>query len=168
MTASNPDVPELDGSSIHACGGRFNTGPGGGTCTYCPEVAGTICDKVGSTTIAGVSYSAYGYLSVYVAGGQSWYIDPAGALSFTPAHSANIPQGSQTLNFAAYQGGGLYNLNNPYGWYACRSGNVTSAGNATSWNVFGKLDDKGVPNGCHGIDILISDATQGRKVYQYV
>lgn len=62
---------------------------------------------------------ALGFMDVEVPGGQQWYIDPSGSLAFTQPHSAFIPSGSQVGGFAAYENGGLVNLDSPFGFYAC-------------------------------------------------
>jgi hypothetical protein len=67
---------------------------------------------------------------VSVPGGQQAYLDVDGTYGYTQAHSAMRPQGSVVGGFAAFQGGGLVNLNpGALGWVACPS-TVSSGGGA--------------------------------------
>ncbi|KAK3207764.1 hypothetical protein GRF29_96g387428 [Pseudopithomyces chartarum] len=79
---------------LQASGGKFYLG--GTPSGYCPveAVGQEVCDEYpgNTTTLAG----GYGTLSlgVVVPGGQQVYVAPDGALSYTQAHSAYVPEGS--------------------------------------------------------------------------
>ncbi|OGM45715.1 IgE-binding protein [Aspergillus bombycis] len=98
LAAAAPTAPEnppfnvmatRSASPIHflpmtASGQKFYLG--GETTSYCPISEG--CPPGNQTVFAPGGYG----LNVMVPGGQQVYVDPNGALSFTQAHSAYIPE----------------------------------------------------------------------------
>ncbi|CAN9392346.1 unnamed protein product [Alternaria alternata] len=77
-------------------------------------------------------------LGVVVPGGQQVYVAPDGALSYTTAHSAAIPAGSEQTGFsrtAPANGNAFGYLNFDTGFVACPAANVTADG----YQVFGQV-----------------------------
>ncbi|KAF2835245.1 hypothetical protein M501DRAFT_999278 [Patellaria atrata CBS 101060] len=148
VQALNPNAP-FHGWPIEACGRHFvitQHGP----CTYCPEnVPRDVCPPGNETLL----YAGSG-LSVYVPGGQQYYIEPNGALGFTQAHSASYPTGS-LWGVSAYQEGAFIYLPSD-GWIACPDGN-----DASSWQVFAKLPGLVFASTCRGFNAVVHGRPSG-------
>ncbi|KAJ9294599.1 hypothetical protein DTO271G3_6867 [Paecilomyces variotii] len=162
MAKRQTDIPPFtvtaarSGSPIHllpleAAGQSFWLG--GSPATYCPTGEGIVCPPGTDTVIVGASA-----LDVEVPGGQLLYVDPSGALSFTQAHSINIPTGSAVGPFQ-YQAG------QPFGHWTFTGWNSTGfmacpqpQGNTTNWRVYAAISNATVPTGnvsdCLGFDAL--------------
>jgi hypothetical protein len=134
MTVSNPAAAAVDGLQVDACNQRWNLGIE--TCSYCPDT-GVEC-PVGNTTVVLAPDTAAGgsepAMDVIVPGGQVVYLDPSGAVGYTQAHSASIPDGSTQGGLVPYSNGGFVNLNSGgYGWVACPS---TASGGGGGYTLF--------------------------------
>ncbi|KAE8140767.1 hypothetical protein BDV38DRAFT_9724 [Aspergillus pseudotamarii] len=127
---------------------------GGETSSYCPLTEG--CPPGDQTVFAPGGYG----LSVVVPGGQQVYVDPNGALSFTQAHSAYIPEGSAVgpFNYKPGEDYGYYTFN---GWGA--SGFMACPTEDKRWQVFAAVQNATVPKGnvaeCIGFSALAPNAT---------
>lgn len=80
-----------------------------------------------------------------VPGGQQVYVDPNGALSFTQAHSANIPAGSAV-------GGLLYVPGKPWNHYSFEGWGAKGfmacpTDDQNRWQVFAAIQNATVPQG---------------------
>jgi hypothetical protein len=84
--------------SLTARGGKFYLG-GGPPSSYCPPNIGAENCPPGNTTVLAGGQSTLS-LGVVVPGGQQVYVGPDGALSYTIAHSAAIPEGSDVTGFS--------------------------------------------------------------------
>ncbi|PGG98431.1 hypothetical protein AJ79_08871 [Helicocarpus griseus UAMH5409] len=82
-------------SPMQATGRHFMLG--GEPSTYCPQPPVEECPPGKITVVAGAGPTSS--LNVMVPGGQQIYVEPTGALGFTQAHSAQIPEGSLTTGF---------------------------------------------------------------------
>lgn len=96
-------ISQRSASAIHfqnmnARGGGFFLG-GKGPSSYCPGsvIGEENCPAGNTTTFAGGNQTLS--LGVVVPGGQQVYVAPNGALSYTTAHSAYIPEGSIVTGF---------------------------------------------------------------------
>lgn len=104
-----------------------------------------------------------------VPGGQQVYIDPTGALSFTQAHSANIPQGSSLgpFHYAADEPWAHYSF---AGWGA--SGFMACPADDNRWQVFAAIQNATVPQGnvdeCLGFSAVALDYTGEVPAWQYI
>ncbi|KAI9662995.1 MAG: hypothetical protein M1821_008042 [Bathelium mastoideum] len=116
-------------------------------------------------------------LNVQVPGGQKYFLDADGALSFTAPNSSITPRGA-VLNATAYQNGMFaYDEVNfpPSAWVACPKINGSSHTGSRAiangvWQVFGQL--KGVnfhaQQGCQGITLLAKAVQNGSvAAYEY-
>ncbi|EED19212.1 IgE-binding protein [Talaromyces stipitatus ATCC 10500] len=133
---------------INAAGQKFWVG--GSTSSYCPSNIDP-CPPGTQTVFANTNG-----LDVEVPGGQAVYVDPSGALSFTQAHSAYIPEGS-------VQGPFTYTPGQPFGTYTTGAFGSTgfmacpdNAAAPTKWQVFAAIQNATVPTGnvgdCLGFD----------------
>ncbi|KAL8784422.1 MAG: hypothetical protein Q9195_009050 [Heterodermia aff. obscurata] len=87
-------------SSVNAAGDKFWIGKD--TQTFCPAIQGLDCSHFQNiTAFSQGSKSDFLGLDTEVPGGQSVYVNPKGALSFTVAHSAATPAGSTYESFKA-------------------------------------------------------------------
>ncbi|KAJ5963946.1 uncharacterized protein N7479_003822 [Penicillium vulpinum] len=123
---------------MNAVGQKFWLG--GKTTSYCPEQVEPNCPPGDQTVFAPGGSS----LDTMVPGGQQVYIDPNGALSFTQAHSANIPQGSSRgpFQYAVGDPWSHYTFN---GWGA--SGFMACPADDNRWQVFAAIQNATVPHG---------------------
>ncbi|KAI1410679.1 hypothetical protein F5Y13DRAFT_70807 [Hypoxylon sp. FL1857] len=87
LTVFAPDT-NVDGGLFNAAGQGFYTGTSG-PATYCPDNVKPCPEVQGTLVHAGMTGMA-----VAVPGGQSIYVAPSGAVEYTRAHSANLPEGS--------------------------------------------------------------------------
>jgi hypothetical protein len=104
---------------------------------------------------------------VEVPGGQQVYVGPDGALSFTMAHSADIPPGSLDTGFKNQQGtaGGPGDFSPPgQGFLACPTGQG-------QWQVFSDVPGLKPPTGsindCLGFDALTEPYTGPTPAWQF-
>jgi hypothetical protein len=142
---------------LTARGGKFYLG-GGPPSSYCPESVGSGCPAGNDTVFAGGDGTLS--LGVVVPGGQQVYVAQNGALSYTIAHSANIPAGSIVDQFskdAPSNGNSFGYLNFELGFIACPAG----AGNG--YQVFGQVD-----GGKFGSDCLGFSALTCKSIYVFV
>ncbi|KAB8273009.1 hypothetical protein BDV30DRAFT_211330 [Aspergillus minisclerotigenes] len=177
LAAAAPAAPEnppfgvmsaRSASPIHllpmtASGQKFYLG--GKTQSYCPLPESKDCPP-GTETV----FSPGGYgLNVNVPGGQQVYVDPQGALSFTQAHSAYIPEGSAVGPFTYKPGEqwGYYSFN---GWGA--SGFMACPTEDNRWQVFAAVQNATVPKGnvadCLGFNALAPKAAKEAAAWQYI
>ncbi|KAL3428177.1 IgE-binding protein [Phlyctema vagabunda] len=146
-------------SSIHANGGKFWIGKE--TASYCPVDPSSCPPGQDTAFSAGAGGLA---LDVVVPGGQQAYVDPTGALSFTQAHSAAIPEGSITTGFsynASTGANGLGSLtfgNATTGFFAC-----PSEGNATTYQIFAGSE---FDSSCYGFGFTTAPF-EGAAAWQY-
>lgn len=190
QSTANPPFSVMSirsGSPIHylqlnAAGQKFYLG--GSTATYCPTQV-TDCPPGNQTVLAPggtalVSHELH-YLmptnvqrktpsnneqDTMVPGGQQVYIDPNGALSFTQAHSANIPQGSLLGPFH-------YSADEPWAHYSFGStGFMACPAEDNRWQVFAAIQNATVPNGnvdeCLGFSAVALDYTGDVPAWQYI
>lgn len=135
--------------SLTARGTKFYLG-GPGPSSYCPiEQVGSACPSGNSTVLAGGDETLS--LGVIVPGGQQVFVAVDGALSYTQAHSANIPAGSVRDGFsrelpAAGQQFGYLNFDT--GFVAC------PAGEGQGYQVFGQVDGATFGTECLGFNAL--------------
>ncbi|KAK3944340.1 carbohydrate-binding module family 52 protein [Diplogelasinospora grovesii] len=157
LTASNPNLPAVDGKPITASGQHWSIG--GVTGSYCPTQVGSACPKGDITAI--VSSGGSAAMDVEVPGGQLVYLDPFWNVGYTQAHSASIPSGSITTGFGAYQGGGFVNLNgNGWGWVACPP--TAAGGGGGVWNLVAKNSTNAASlSGCTALNLKINPLPQG-------
>lgn len=88
-------------------------------------------------------------MGVIVPGGQQVYVAPDGALSYTQAHSAYVPEGSVRDGWSRTEGEYFGNLAFKDGLIAC-----PTEGNGNGWQVFGKLEGVGFKPECLGFNAL--------------
>ena len=134
---------------LTARGGKFYLG-GGGPSTYCPDNVKPNCPSGNSTVLAGGDETLS--LGVVVPGGQQVYVAPDGALSYTVAHSAYIPQGSTIDQFsrtAPSNGNSFGYLNFETGFVACPAGEA-----GAGYQVFGLVENFQDKDGCLGFNLL--------------
>jgi hypothetical protein len=131
LSASNPSDPLIHGLPVSAT--SLTLWIGGSTTSYCPVAqVGAACPRGNITSL--VSYEGGLSMNVMVPGGQGAYLSPDSRIGYTQAHSAYVPEGSKRTGFAAYQGGGLVNLNGGgWGWAACPS--TAAGGSGTYWSL---------------------------------
>jgi hypothetical protein len=135
--------------SLTARGGKFYLG-GGPPSSYCPPNIGAENCPPGNTTVLAGGQSTLS-LGVVVPGGQQVYVGPDGALSYTIAHSAAIPEGSDVTGFSrtAPADGNVYGyLNYETGFIAC------PAGEGEGYQVFGAIETGEFSDDCLGFTAL--------------
>ncbi|KAH8724387.1 hypothetical protein GQ44DRAFT_618153 [Phaeosphaeriaceae sp. PMI808] len=146
---------------LQARGGKFFLG-GGAPSSYCPvEVVGNACPAGNTTVLAGGDKTLS--LGVIVPGGQQAYVAKDGALSYTQAHSAFIPDGAVRDQFSrdAPQGGNSFGfLHFETGWVAC------PAGEGKGYQVFGQVDGATFAPECLGFNMLAAP-TDAPGAWQY-
>ncbi|KAJ6008829.1 hypothetical protein N7522_003845 [Penicillium canescens] len=133
---------------LNAAGQKFWLG--GTTASYCPSQVKD-CPAGNQTVFAPGGTS----MDTEVPGGQQVYIDPNGALSFTQAHSANIPAGSSYGPF-------VYEAGEPWSHYLYRGWGL----------VFGALANATVPKGdvneCLGFSAMAITYEGDVPAWQYI
>ncbi|KAB8233449.1 hypothetical protein ETB97_000718 [Aspergillus alliaceus] len=146
---------------MNAAGQKFWLG--GETTSYCPLPEN--CPPGNQTVFAPGGYG----LNVNVPGGQQVYVDPNGALSFTQAHSAYIPDGSARgpFEYTPGENWGYYTFK---GWGA--SGFMACPTEDNRWQVFAAIKNATVPKGnvdeCLGFNALAPKADQSPAAWQYI
>ncbi|OQO11587.1 hypothetical protein B0A48_03314 [Cryoendolithus antarcticus] len=130
------------------------------TASYCPTQVGDACPAGNITTFAGGSGPLA--MGVIVPGGQQVYIDPVcGAVGYTQAHSAAMPQGAIT-------GGWNVSLGDPYG-YLSRDGGLLACPAADGdggYQIFGQVEGVVLSEECLGFTAFAINAT-GPGAWQY-
>ncbi|CAK7219017.1 hypothetical protein SBRCBS47491_003703 [Sporothrix bragantina] len=158
LTVSNPTDTAVDGLKVDACNLRWNLGVE--TCSYCPDT-GIEC-PVGDTTVmsAGAEGSSLLAMDVTVPGGQAVYLDASGAVGYTQAHSASMPDGATQGGLVAYANGGFVNLNSGgYGWVACPP---TSSAGGSGYTLFAVSEsNKGTVASCTPITLKVTAQPEG-------
>ena len=147
---------------LNAAGQKFWLG--GNTASYCPSQVKD-CPAGNQTVFAPGGTS----MDTEVPGGQQVYIDPNGALSFTQAHSANIPAGSSYGPFV-YEAGEPWSHYLYRGWGA--SGFMACPTEDNRWQVFGALANATVPKGdvneCLGFSAMAITYEGDVPAWQYI
>ncbi|KAK0633937.1 carbohydrate binding-domain-containing protein [Immersiella caudata] len=164
LSASNPSDAYLHGLPVSATG--LTIWIGGSTTSYCPVAqVGDACPTGNTTSF--VSYEGYMSMNVMVPGGQAAYLNPNSRIAYTQAHSAYIPEGSQRTGFAAYQGGGLVNLNGGgWGWAACPS--TASGPGGSYWSLVARNETnaKGLAEwNCREVNLKVEVLGQNVRDY---
>ncbi|KAK4981649.1 hypothetical protein LTR66_009822 [Elasticomyces elasticus] len=146
LTASNPTAP-FNGKTIEASSGHFYIGQG--PATYCPQqVPASTCGAGDKTVLV------LGAMDVVVPGGQQYYIQSDGAITFTQAHSA-ATYNLLSYDTRVYLGGGFFGPNG-VDWKAC-----PVAGKAGVWQVFANLASVNFAPNCVGFYAVTHDQPQG-------
>ncbi|TGJ82819.1 hypothetical protein E0Z10_g5941 [Xylaria hypoxylon] len=171
FTAGAWRIPQNDdvffvGTGINASGGKFYINRN--TSTYCPDgVSGLDCSLYSgsSTTFVIGNGTTTMSLDVTVPGGQQVYLAPDGALSYTQAHSASMPPGSNVTGFSREQsqaGGAPTYLYSPAQyWFLCP---VTEGEpRERTYQIFAA---SGNLEGCYGTQIRTYTPSLGH-VWQY-
>jgi len=148
--------------SLTARGGKFYLG-GGPPSSYCPAetIGAENCPPGNSTVLAGGAGTLS--LGVVVPGGQQVYVAPDGALSYTVAHSAYIPEGSDIDGFsrtAPTNGNAFGYLNFETGFVAC------PAAEGEGYQVYGQITTGTFGDDCLGFSAL-TVATEKPGAWQY-
>ncbi|KAF2455380.1 hypothetical protein BDY21DRAFT_74852 [Lineolata rhizophorae] len=138
---------------LNARNGHFYLG--GETQSYCPEEQVQNCPAGNETVLAGGDNTLA--LAVDVPGGQLVYIGPDGAMSFTPAHSASMPEGSVLT-------GWNYTAGDPFGHLQWFPGGLVACMDRDN-QVFGQVEGFN-STGCLGFDAL-AIATEEVGAWQY-
>lgn len=136
---------------------------GGNTASYCPDSIESqgACPKGDTTSFSGGN-GGLG-MGAIVPGGQQVYIDGCtGALGYTQAHSAAIPQDAITDGWSVQNNvaanGALGRLSWKNGLLACPEG--------SDWQVFAQVDGVAFADDCLGFDALFSNSTEA-SAWQY-
>lgn len=134
------------------------------TAAYCPENIEELgaCPPGNSTTFAG----GEGTLSmgVVVPGGQQVYIEKdTGAVKYTIAHSAALPEGAIVTGWKDTPANGFGTLANENGGFiACPCEDETEG----AWKVYANLDTVEFDDDCLGFSALSSNVTSA-GAWQY-
>ncbi|KAJ5542862.1 hypothetical protein N7535_005285 [Penicillium sp. DV-2018c] len=148
---------------LNAAGQKFWLG--GETTTYCPDTVGQDCPPGKQTVLA----PGGGALDTAVPGGQQVYVSADGALSFTQAHSANIPPGSSLGPFE-YLPAEPFAQYGFFGWGA--SGFMACPADDNRWQVFAALQNATVPHGdvseCLGFSAVATPYDGDVPAWQYI
>ncbi len=152
---------------------------GNSSATYCPLPA-TECPTLPATGCEITCYDPYCFLNVEVPGGQQMYVEETGALGFTQAHSAAIPEGAvlggfTTRGYFGFTGLETVPNSNTAGSTLLACPVVANGtGPGLVYQVFANisgLSDADVPDGnvadCQGFvaDILSTEQTPGAWEY---
>jgi hypothetical protein len=130
------------------------------TASYCPESVKELnaCPPGNVTVFAGGDDTLS--MGTVVPGGQQVYIDTDGAVKYTQAHSAAIPEGAIVTGWTTSPGNGFGILSNSNGGFvACPSEN-------NSWKVYIGLECVEFDSACLGFDALTSNTTEA-GAWQY-
>jgi hypothetical protein len=135
--------------SLTARGGKFYLG-GGPPSSYCPVAqVGDACPAGNTTVLAGGDKTLS--MGVIVPGGQEVYVGPDGALSYTVAHSAFVPEGSVRDQFSREEPTG----SNSFGYLKFEKGFIACpAGEGEGYQVFGQVDGATFAPECLGFNML--------------
>lgn len=134
------------------------------TGSFCPDNV----KKIGGCPVGNTTdfTSADGTLSMgtVVPGGQQVYIEPeTGAVKYTTAHSAAVPEGAIVTGWHRSEEGSLgYLKNEKGGFVACPA----SGNDKDSWKVFIALECVDFADACLSFDALASNLTEA-SAWQY-
>ena len=132
------------------------------TSSYCPEVDAGSCPAGNVTEFAINDEAGSLSMGVVVPGGQQAYIDGcSGAISYTQAHSAAIPDGAIVEGWTLSQGDQFGSLSWTNGLYACPVENATDV-----YQVFAAVEDIEFSDACLGFDALATNFTEA-GAWQY-
>ena len=147
-------------ASLNAAGQKFYLG--GTTTSYCPSETVQTCPP-GDQTIIAPGGNA---LDVEVPGGQQIYVDPTGAVSFTQAHSAAMPQGSIVGEFAYETEGDAAH------WTFKGDGLLACPTTDNRYQVFAPIENLKVPSGnkddCLGFSARAFTYSGSTPAWQYI
>lgn len=133
------------------------------TASYCPSNIQTTgaCPPGNTTNFAGGDNSLG--MGTVVPGGQQVYIDAeTGAVKYTIAHSAAIPEGDIVTGWNLTEGESFGYLANEHGGFvAC-----PAEGEGSSWQVFVALECLEFDEACLGFSAIASNST-GAAAWQY-
>ncbi|KAH9900371.1 hypothetical protein F4778DRAFT_781912 [Xylariomycetidae sp. FL2044] len=163
LSLSAPDAPLLDGQAVNATGQAFWAGKPTGV--YCAPGTPYSASYPNTTVIrAAAGGGGTVGLAVVVPGGQRIYVAPAGALSFTIAHSAYIPEGSYTTGIEVAEGGDelLFTAVENSGWYVCGDG---SGGEAVQ--IFALVPAAAICANAQTVRILVQPTDASFGAFQY-
>lgn len=163
----------LGGNTASYCPTQVKNCPPGNQTVFAPGGSSLVSHQVTSHTMHPShpmkDNPANNPQDTMVPGGQQVYIDPTGALSFTQAHSVNIPQGSSLgpFHYAADEPWAHYSF---AGWGA--SGFMACPADDNRWQVFAAIQNATVPQGnvdeCLGFSAVALDYTGDIPAWQYV
>lgn len=131
------------------------------TSSYCPENIKDIggCPAGNTTTFAGGEDTLS--MGVVVPGGQQVYIDPdTGAVKYTQAHSAAMPEGAIQTGWTVSPGNGFGILSNSNGAF------IACPAKDDSYQVFIGLECVDFDEACLSFDALASNGTEA-GAWQY-
>ena len=131
------------------------------TSSYCPENIEDIggCPAGNTTTFAGGEDTLS--MGVVVPGGQQVYIDPdTGAVKYTQAHSAAMPEGAIQTGWTVSPGNGFGILSNSNGAF------IACPAKDDSYQVFIGLECVDFDEACLSFDALTSNVTDA-GAWQY-
>ena len=154
--------------SLQANGGNFWINKN--SSSYCPSSIGSSCPTSNLTTFIGSNPAGTLSLNVAVPGGQQVYIAPNGLLSYTVAHSANIPAGSITSGLVANTGNNLFNKFYSF-WLCNEAGEDTEA--YRIWLAYRNVEGIQLQNGnkgnntCSLVNLNARDVKTGATAWQY-
>ena len=136
---------------LNARGGKFYLG-GDRPSHYCPIINGTGCPSSTSTVLVDGDKTLS--LGVITPGGQKVYIAPDGAMSYTMALSAYIPEGSIVDQFNRT----FPSNNNGFGYLRFNSGFIACPvdGDGLGYQVFGLVPGLKARSGCYGFNAITS------------
>ena len=170
-TARNTQATKFTGLAIHSGSeiqylsvnaDQLSLWLGRDTSTYCPEQAGVNCPSSPPPTAFVHGADSDGLsMSTTVPGGQICYVDAAGNLKFTQAHSANTGEGSYLTGFSIDSDNHLQFQGQD--WLAC------PASEEGQYNVYAS-SIKGSNNseGCIGFAFRTQEVVEGTSTaWQY-
>jgi hypothetical protein len=142
------------GSPIHlqelnATGNAFYVGKP--TTTYCPEgVSGLKCPVGKGETVFAGGHDTLG-LSVQVPGGQQVYVQKNGAVGYTQAHSASIPEGATVTGWTKTEGKTFGQLSFKDGLIFCPEG--------SAYKLYAQVPGVSFASTCLGGNLLTVNGT---------
>ncbi|OCK85150.1 hypothetical protein K432DRAFT_278362, partial [Lepidopterella palustris CBS 459.81] len=135
--------------SLTAAGEKFwLAGPA--TSSYCPSDIVPNCPAGDETVFVGGDDSLF--LDVEVPAGQQVYIGPDGAMAFTQAHSATLPEGAITTGWVRSEGPS-------FGYLSWTNGLIACPVEGKGYQIFGNVAGVEFPDGCLGFDTLTENST---------
>lgn len=140
---------------------------GRGTTSSCPDSVGTSCPE-GTTTALTAGQDGTIQMDVEVPGGQQLYVGPKGVLSYTSAHSADIPEGSsvQGFTYTAGASGSVGSLGfEDVGFAACPVVDGTLTGKL--FQIYATVEDGKYTTNCTGISLGAVTYTGDVAAWEY-
>lgn len=131
------------------------------TASYCPDnIKPTGGCPAGNTTVFAYSEGLLS-MGVVVPGGQQVYVEAdTGAVKYTQAHSAAVPEGAIQEGWHINEGDGFGVLSNEKGGF------IACPAEGDSWKVFLQLECVEFDSKCLGFDALSSNLTEA-GAWQY-